>query len=252
MDLSIKGKKVIITGSSKGIGFAIAKLYSIEGAKVLISSRSKNDLIEAKNEIEEVSNNEIFYQTCDLMEKNGTENFFLKALDKLGGADILINNAGIWPKSYVVDMEDEEFEKTLYLNLEVPYILSKMFVNYLIDNNKKGKIINVSSQAAFNGSTTGHAHYAASKAGLITFMKSLAREVAQYGITINSVVPGIVNTDMMRDKYLANKSYYDKRIPIGRIAEKEDIANVVLFLGSKLSDYMTGSSIDVTGGMIMR
>lgn len=252
MDLSIKGKKVIITGSSKGIGFAIAKLYSIEGAKVLISSRSKNDLIEAKNEIEEVSNNEIFYQTCDLMEKNGAENFFLKALDKLGGADILINNAGIWPKSYVVDMEDEEFEKTLYLNLEVPYILSKLFVNYLIDNNKKGKIINVSSQAAFNGSTTGHAHYAASKAGLITFMKSLAREVAQYGITINSVVPGIVNTDMMRDKYLANKSYYDKRIPIGRIAEKEDIANVALFLGSKLSDYMTGSSIDVTGGMIMR
>ena len=252
MDLGIEGKKVIITGSSKGIGFAIAKLYSIEGAKVLISSRSKNDLIEAKNEIEEVSNNEIFYQTCDLMEKNGAENFFLKALDKLGGADILIDNAGIWPKSYVVDMEDEEFEKTLYLNLEVPYILSKLFVNYLIDNNKKGKIINVSSQAAFNGSTTGHAHYAASKAGLITFMKSLAREVAQYGITINSVVPGIVNTDMMRDKYLANKSYYDKRIPIGRIAEKEDIANVALFLGSKLSDYMTGSSIDVTGGMIMR
>lgn len=252
MDLSIKGKKVIITGSSKGIGFAIAKLYSIEGAKVLISSRSENDLIEAKNEIEEVSNNEVFYQTCDLMEKNGAENFFLKAVDKLDGADILINNAGIWPKSYVVDMEDEEFEKTLYLNLEVPYILSKLFVNYLIDNNKKGKIINVSSQAAFNGSTTGHAHYAASKAGLITFMKSLAREVAQYGITINSVVPGIVNTDMMRDKYLANKSYYDKRIPIGRIAEKEDIANVALFLGSKLSNYMTGSSIDVTGGMIMR
>lgn len=252
MDLDIKGKKVIITGSSKGIGFAIAKLYSIEGAKVLISSRSENDLIEAKNEIEEVSNNEVFYQTCDLMEKNGAENFFLRAVDKLDGADILINNAGIWPKSYVVDMEDEEFEKTLYLNLEVPYILSKLFVNYLIDNNKKGKIINVSSQAAFNGSTTGHAHYAASKAGLITFMKSLAREVAQYGITINSVVPGIVNTDMMRDKYLANKSYYDKRIPIGRIAEKEDIANVALFLGSKLSDYMTGSSIDVTGGMIMR
>lgn len=252
MDLSIKGKKVIITGSSKGIGFAIAKLYSIEGAKVLISSRSEDDLIEAKNEIEEVSNNEVFYQTCDLMEKNGAENFFLRAVDKLDGADILINNAGIWPKSYVVDMEDEEFEKTLYLNLEVPYILSKLFVNYLIDNNKKGKIINVSSQAAFNGSTTGHAHYAASKAGLITFMRSLAREVAQYGITINSVVPGIVNTDMMRDKYLANKSYYDKRIPIGRIAEKEDIANVALFLGSKLSDYMTGSSIDVTGGMIMR
>lgn len=252
MDLSIKGKKVIITGSSKGIGFAIAKLYSIEGAKVLISSRSEKDLIEAKNEIEEVSNNEVFYQTCDLMEKNGAKNFFLRAVDKLGGADILINNAGIWPKSYVVDMEDEEFEKTLYLNLEVPYILSKLFVNYLIDNNKKGKIINVSSQAAFNGSTTGHAHYAASKAGLITFMKSLAREVAQYGITINSVVPGIVNTDMMRDKYLANKSYYDKRIPIGRIAEKEDIANVALFLGSKLSDYMTGSSIDVTGGMLMR
>ena len=252
MDLDIKGKKVIITGSSKGIGFAIAKLYSVEGAKVLISSRNEKDLIEAKDEIEEVSNNEVFYQTCDLMEKNGAENFFLKAVDKLDGADILINNAGIWPKSYVVDMEDEEFEKTIYLNLEVPYILSKMFVNYLIDNNKKGKIINVSSQAAFNGSTTGHAHYAASKAGLITFMKSLAREVAQYGITINSVVPGIVNTDMMRDKYLANKNYYDRRIPIGRIAEKEDIANVALFLGSKLSDYMTGSSIDVTGGMIMR
>lgn len=173
-------------------------------------------------------------------------------MDKLCGVDILINNAGIWPKAYVRDMEIEDFERTLYLNLEVPFILSKLFVNYLIGSNRKGKIINISSQAAFNGSTTGHAHYAASKAGLISFMKSLAREVAEYGITINSVVPGIVNTDMMREKYLANKEYYDNRIPVGRIAEKEDIAYVALFLGSKLSDYMTGSSVDVTGGMIMR
>lgn len=252
MDLGLKDKRVIITGASKGIGFAIAKLYSIEGAKVLISSRNEKDLKIAKEKIEKESHNEVLYLSCDLMKKNGAEIFFNKSLDKLGEVDILINNAGVWPKAYVRDMEIEDFERTLYLNLEVPFILSKLFVNYLIDSNKKGKIINISSQAAFNGSTTGHAHYAASKAGLITFMKSLAREVADYGITINSVVPGIVNTDMMREKYLANKSYYDNRIPVGRIAEKEDVAYVALFLGSKLSDYMTGSSVDVTGGMIMR
>ena len=167
-------------------------------------------------------------------------------MDQLGSIDILINNAGVWPTSYIKDMQEEDFEKTLYLNLEVPFILSKLFTNYRIDNSIRGKIININSQAAFNGSTTGHAHYAASKGGLVAFMISLAREVAQYGINVNSIAPGLVRTPMLEENYLKNKEYYDNRVPIGRIAEPMDIAKIALFLGSNLSDYMTGTTIDST------
>ena len=117
---------------------------------------------------------------------------------------------------------------------------------------KKGKIIHIVSQAAFHGSTTGHAHYAASKAGLVAFMISQAREVAKYGININAVAPGMVDTDMVRDSVLKNEEYYKNRIPVGRLARPEEIANIVTFLASEKADYLTGVTIDATGGMLMR
>ena len=182
------------------------------------------------------------------------DNLFKETLSQIGSIDIIVNNAGVWLTSYIKDMPVEDFRRTLETNLVGPFMICQRFVNYCIDNNKKGKIINMTSQAAFHGSTSGHAHYATSKAGLVGFTISLAREVARYGINVNAVAPGIVESKMVsaivdnperRVKYL-------ERIPIGRIATTEDIAKVVVFLASTQADYMTGATLDATGGMLMR
>lgn len=252
MDLKLNGKKAIITGSTKGIGKAIALSLAAEGCQVVVTGRDKEQLETTVQEIKKASGT-IAYPICiDLQKEGSAEQLLQIGIEILGDIDILVNNAGIWPTSYVTDMSKDEFEKTMYLNLEVPYLLSKNAANYFLERKKKGKIIHIVSQAAFHGSTTGHAHYAASKAGLVAFMISQAREVAKYGININAVAPGMVDTDMVRDNVLKNEEYYKNRIPVGRLARPEEIANVVTFLASERADYLTGITIDATGGMLMR
>lgn len=252
MDLKLKGKKAIITGSTKGIGKAIALSLASEGCQVVVTGRDKEQVEKTAQEIKKASGTMAYPIRIDLQEEGSAEQLLQIGIKILGDVDILVNNAGIWPTSYVTDMQKDEFEKTMYLNLEVPYILSRNVANYFLQNKKKGKIIHIVSQAAFHGSTTGHAHYAASKAGLVAFMISQAREVAKYGININAVAPGMVDTDMVRDNVLKNEEYYKNRIPVGRLARPEEIADVVTFLASEKADYLTGITIDATGGMLMR
>ena len=252
MDLKLNGKKAIITGSTKGIGKAIALSLAAEGCQVVVTGRDKEQLETTVQEIKKASGTIAYPIRIDLQKEGSAEQLLQIGIEILGVIDILVNNAGIWPTSYVTDMSKDEFEKTMYLNLEVPYLLSKNAANYFLERKKKGKIIHIVSQAAFHGSTTGHAHYAASKAGLVAFMISQAREVAKYGININAVAPGMVDTDMVRDNVLKNEEYYKNRIPVGRLARPEEIANVVTFLASERADYLTGITIDATGGMLMR
>ncbi|MFG6364701.1 SDR family NAD(P)-dependent oxidoreductase, partial [Schaedlerella sp.] len=143
---------------------------------------------------------------------------------------------------------------TLDINLLGPFILSKILINYWIDMKKHGKIINIVSQAAFHGSTSGHAHYASSKAGLVGFTISLAREVAPYGINVTAVAPGIMRSPMNEEVLKDPKRVdaYLERIPLRRVSEPVDVARSVLFLASTQADYITGATIDVTGGMLMR
>lgn len=138
------------------------------------------------------------------------------------------------------------------MNLVAPFIMCKLFVKYLLANHKKGKIVNIVSQAAFHGSTTGHAHYAASKGGLVSFTISLAREMASYGINVNAVAPGIMDTPMIRAAIQEKGNYYKDRIPLGRVASPEEVAYGVAFLASNKADYFTGITLDATGGMLMR
>lgn len=127
-------------------------------------------------------------------------------------------------------------------------------LNYCVETKRKGKIINIVSQAAFFGSTSGHAHYAASKAGLVGFTISLAREAAPFGITVNAVAPGIMETPIFNNilKDPETKLAYERRIPLGRIAKPDEIASIVIFLAGNQSNYMTGTTLDATGGMLMR
>lgn len=257
MDYGLQGKTALVTGGSSGLGTAICEELAKEGANVVLQYRSKSKEAQVAQFIEELNEK---YSGTSIAVRGDMENsedvhfIFDKALEEYKQLDILINNAGIWPQAFVKDMDEKDFERTLKINLQSPFILCKRMVNHLLNDGRKGKIVNIVSQAAFHGSTSGHAHYAASKAGLVTFSISLAREVAKNGINVNMVAPGIMRTPMitggLSDEEI-NKRYMN-RIPIGRIAEPEEVAYIVAYLASNKSDYITGATIDATGGMLMR
>lgn len=252
MELNLCGKVALVTGGSGGLGKAICELLAKEGANVILQYRSKEqEALDFAEYLKKEYKVKALAVKADLSKDKEVEALFNISCEKFGNINILVNNAGVWPKAYVKDMTVEDFDKTLKVNLEAPFILSKMMVNHLIEGKNKGKIINIVSQAAFHGSTTGHAHYAASKGGLVTFTVSLAREVAPHGINVNAVAPGIMKTEMVLNSGV-DEEYYINRIPLRRISEPEEVANTVLFLASDKADYITGATIDVTGGMLMR
>lgn len=255
MEYCLKNKVAIVTGGSGGLGKAIVQLLMQEDAHVAITYRSnKNEIEKWIDELNKKYNARSVAIYADIAKEEDLENVFDKVVQEFGRVDILVNNAGIWPTSYVKDMSVEDFRQTLDTNLIAPFVLSKRLVNYLMEQNRGGKIINIVSQAAFHGSTSGHAHYAASKGGLVSFMVSLAREVAPYGICVNAVAPGIMespmNSEVLKDP--VRKERYLERIPLRRIAQPMDVAKIVAFLASNQADYITGATIDATGGMLMR
>ena len=246
MNYGLAGKRALVTGAADGCGKAIALLLAQEGAQVVLHDLSmKGEALKANAEL---CGNGATYLTADLSKEEEVEALFAKA----GSLDILVNNAGIWPTAYVSEMTTAAFNKTMDINLIAPFILCRNFVNQCKAEGKKGKIVNMTSQAAFHGSTSGHAHYAASKAGLVTFTISLAREVAPMGINVNCVAPGMMRTPMNKDALNEREDAYLERIPLRRIADPKEVAAVVAFMCSNQSDYMTGTTLDVTGGMLMR
>ncbi len=252
MDLGLKDKVVIVTGGSSGLGYETAYKFAEEGASVAISYNSRKD--KAEDLVLDISgSNSIKAEAyfCDISSEDSVDIFFKKVLADFGRADVLVNNAAYWPQAFVRDMELEEWKKCLDVNLTGHFLLSRIFVRYLVDNCRKGKIVNIVSFAGFIGSTTGHAHYAASKAGLVAFTKSLAREIGPHGINVNAVSPGMMNTPMTAKVLSDKEKEYVKRIPLSRIAEPDEVASSVIFLSSDKADYITGATLDVSGGLLM-
>ncbi len=255
MEYGLKGKTAIVTGGTRGLGLAVAEKLIDEGANVCVAAHNPSEealrTIEALNERGEAK---AIFVKADVADETSVDELFEKTLEAFGGVDILVNNAGIWLTSYVKDMSLEDFRRTLDVNLVGPFLLCRKAVNYWLAHGYKGKIVNMTSQAAFHGSTSGHAHYASSKAGLVGFTISLAREVAPYGINVNAVAPGIMETKMVSaivDDPERRKKYIE-RIPLRKVATPEEVARIVLFLCGEQSDYMTGATLDATGGMLMR
>ncbi|MCC8194831.1 MAG: SDR family oxidoreductase [Deltaproteobacteria bacterium] len=252
MNLNLDGKRVLVTGGSRGIGRGIVLAFAAEGAHVAFSYHLHE---EAAWEVEREA------RSCgvtakaihaDLEEPAEADALYHAARTSLGGIDILVNNAAIWPSNWFTDITLNEWDLCMRINVTAPFLLSQALVRDLRQDGRAGRIVNITSQAAFLGSRSGHASYAASKAALVSMTVSLAREVASAGITVNAVALGLVNTEMRGDALERNKESYMRRVPLGRFATSEDASSTVLFLASGHADYITGATIDATGGMLMR
>jgi 3-oxoacyl-[acyl-carrier protein] reductase len=248
--IDLKGKKAIVTGGSRGIGRATAILLARAGADVGISYRSRED--EASATLEELRSGDgtAWAVASDLGAPEGAAKLFEQCDSEFGWLDIFVANAGIWPPEYVplVDMSDGQWEEMMRANLDSVFYTVREAARRMADG---GKIIIVSSTAGQRGEA-GHSHYAASKGAIISFVKSLAVELAPRDIQVNAVAPGWVDTDMAapalqgdeRDKVIA-------QIPLGRIGSADDIAGPILFLCSDLARHITGEVLNVNGGSVL-
>ena len=251
MDLQLKDKNAVVTGGAGGVGAAICEALAAEGANVIVSdiNLERAEEVAARCRAKGVRAQAI---KTDLTVDADCSALVDKTEGLLGSVDILVNNAGLWPTNFVTDIGIGEWRKTFDVNLTAVFLASQRFVQIALAKGRKGKILNVTSQAAFNGSTTGHAHYAAAKSGVVTFTISLSREVAAKGINVNALALGMVDTPMSSEALKADRAYYEKRIQIGRIAKPEEVAGFAVFLVSGAADYFTGATYDASGGMIAR
>ncbi len=260
MDMQLADKVAIVTGGSRGLGRAICLALAAEGARVAVQYyRNLEQAIDLRPEAQDVVEAirrqygvEATAIAGDVATEPDVIGFFDGAENRLGPVDILVNNAGVWPTAWVKDMSLRQWNEVLAVNLTGAFLACREAVRRWLAAGRKGRIVNIVSQAAFHGSTTGHAHYAASKAGLVALTVSLAREVAPHGIYVNAVAPGMMNTEMSRPALETDIDRYIQRIPLGRIADPAEVAAAVVFLASPRASYITGATLDVTGGMLMR
>ena len=260
MDLNLEGKVALVTGGSRGLGKAICLKLASEGVSVAVNYyRNVEAGVDLADEAAEVVGE--IKSTCgvkaiaipgDVASEADVIAMFDKAEDEFSQVDILVNNAGICPVSLIKDMPAEMWTRTIATNLTGTFLTSREIIRRLLAADRPGRIINVASQAAFNGSATGKAHYSASKAGIVMLTVSLAYEVAANNIRVNAVAPGMMHTEMTAETLRVNAEKYNKKIPLGRVAETEEIAEVINFLASDRSSYITGATVDVSGGMLMR
>lgn len=253
--MSFKGKVVVVTGSSKGIGREIALQFSREGAVVIINGRNH---IQVQKVADEINNNGgIGYGiTADVTKKSEVENLFKSVIERYGKVDILVNNAGGDSGSKTVeDLTEEEWDAVIDRNLKSVFLCSKAIIESF-KKQKQGKIINIASQAGRAISILGGPHYAAAKAGVIGFTKHLARELVHYGVTVNSIAPGIIiSGEKLENKWNSHTEEEREKIlediPLKRLGTTGEIAKAVLFLASEDASYILGACLDVNGGRWM-
>ena len=241
--IDLKNTNIILTGATGGIGNSILEKLITSGANVLATGTNEDKLKLIKEKYENV-----ITEKFDISNHSEIESFVNKANDTLGGKiDVLINNAGITRDNLSIRMKDDEWQKVIDINLTSTFLLSKNSIKKMLKS-KKGKIINITSVVGHTGNI-GQANYTASKAGVVAMSKSLALEYGKKNINVNCISPGFITTDMtdkINDDY---KEILKSRIPLDRFGSPNDIANAVIFLSSELSDYITGETLHVNGGM---
>ena len=241
----LSNKVAIVTGASKGIGKSIAFKLADAGAHVVCAARSIESLKEVVIQIQSSKGSASFKQ-CDVSSSKDIKELIEFTFKKKNKLDILVNNAGITKDALLMRMKDEYWDAVLNINLKGAFYGMKYAIRPMIKN-RIGRIINVSSIVGLTGNA-GQANYAASKSGLIGLTKSIAKEVANRGITVNCIAPGWIKTEMTKYISSSSEDEFIKQIPIGRIGTPDDIAYTVLFLASDESKYITGQTITVDGG----
>ena len=241
----IAKKNIIVTGASGGIGNSIVEKLSKNGANILATGTKKEKLDELKSKFKNLK-----VLIFDISQNDKIEEFIENATNELGGnLDCIVNNAGITQDNLAIRMNFEEWKKVIDINLSSTFLLSKYSIKKMLKN-KKGKVINITSVVGHTGNL-GQANYSAAKAGIIAMSKTLAIEYARKNININCISPGFIKTAMTDKIDTKFKDMIISKIPSGRLGEPEDVANVVLFLASDLSNYINGETLHVNGGMYM-
>ncbi len=245
--MDLKGKVALITGASRGIGKGIAKMLAEEGAKVVVNYASNHQAAEETvAEIKEIGGEAIAIQ-ADISQEQQVKSLVQVILDKWERIDILVNNAGITRDGLLLRIKETDWDTVLDINLKGTFLCSKAVLKPMM-RQRFGRIINITSVVGIAGNA-GQTNYSAAKAGIIGFTKSLAKEVASRGITVNAIAPGYIATDMTAG--LSEKVIKDleQQIPAGRVGEPEDIAVLAAFLVSPAASYLTGQIIAVDGGL---
>lgn len=246
---SLDGKVALITGGAKGLGKAIAAKLASLGADIVINDiGTKDTASEAIEEIESFGKKVTFIQ-ADISKFDEAKSLVEKAIEEHGKVDILVNNAGITRDNLIMRMSEEDFDSVINVNLKGTFNMSKSVIRSMLKN-KYCSIINISSVVGVAGNA-GQTNYAASKAGVIGFTKSLAKEVAKKNVRVNAVAPGFIETDMTDKLSEDIMEEYKKNIPLGKLGEPEDVANAVAFLASDMSKYITGQVLVIDGGLFI-
>ena len=244
----LTNKVAIITGASQGIGKGMAETFSKAGAHVACVSRNKDNLKSVADSLIKNGGAASFY-TCDVSSLDAFQNTIKEIVENHGSVDILVNNAGVCKDKLIMRMSEDDWNKVININLNGAFNGIKA-VSQIMIKQRAGRIINISSIVGLIGNP-GQANYAASKAGLIGLSKSAAKELAPRGITVNSIAPGYIATDMTNQITDQAKENLITKIPLGRIGSPSDIAASALFLASDEAGYITGQTLTVDGGMVM-
>ncbi len=245
--MQLKGKVTAVTGAGQGIGRAIALTLAREGAAVVVSDIDSKMAQQTAQEIKAKGGQAVALKV-DVTKRRDAEALTERAVQKFGRLDILVNNAGIYPSAPIIEIKEEEWDLVMAINLKGTFLCSQAAVRQMMVQ-RQGSVVNVASVDA-KARTTGNAHYAASKAGVISFTRTLACEMATYGIRVNAVSPGWIGTETLRKKSDRWQQAMDE-IPVGRLGTPEDVAEAVLFLVSDVAGYITGEVLDVNGGIFM-
>ena len=244
-------KVILVTGSAKGIGASCIKKFALEGYNVIIHYlKSEKRANELENWVKENTSSKVLTVQCDITKEEEIQNMIQKIVEKFDHIDVLVNNAALEITTEFQNKTKQDFLSTLDTNLVGTFLVSKYVSKFMLEN-KKGNIVNITSNNAINQYDPSTLEYDASKAGIIGFTKSLAKEIASRNILVNAVAPGFIETnmtDVLKDDV---KQEIAKNIPLKRMGTTQDVANVVKFLASDDSSYITGQVINVDGGMLM-
>ena len=242
-------KTVFVTGGSRGIGKEVALKFAENGYDVILNYVSdKTDVDGLTKELKDKGAESLILK-ADVSNAEEVENVVKQAIEKFGKIDVLVNNAGITKDNLLMRMSEEEFDKVLEINLKGTFIVTKAVTKYIMKK-RQGAIINLSSVVGVAGNA-GQCNYSASKAGIIGFTKSVAKELASRNIRANAVAPGFIATDMTQVLPDAVKENIHNQIPLKRMGTAKEVAELIYFLGSDASSYITGQVINIDGGMVM-